>query len=257
MASYSNLNDAFCAKEYDELDRMARNINNKTHDMYSSYQSNCELYGNTNSTQKNTDISSAYGKPMEKNKEIDPPSTMSTLDMSDDFQFYSAQGNIENNSSHSKNSIDFPNFTDQSSITTMESHNKKRNYQKYIDRIQNIIKHSHIDDNSYSDNSNSYNDILKHIDSCFKCRKAVKNKINKRNGKCNYKNHLNHYIDDDSHSDYENIIKLDKNNISNVIETSQITEKGEYNTYNIIITLLIGIGIIIILDLVYKSTVFV
>lgn len=250
MASYSNLNDAFCAKEYDELDRMARNINNKTqnNNMYSSYQSNCELYGNINSTQN--DIS------LEKNKDFASSSMASTFDASDDFKFYSAQGNIENNSSHSKTSIGLPNFTDQSSIMTTESQKKKHNYQKYINKIQNIIKYSHNEDNSYSDNSNSYDDIVRHIKSCFKCRKAVRNKMNKKSDKY-YKGHAEYTANyHDSQSDYENILTLDKNNISNVIESSQATEKGEHNTYNIIIALLIGIGIIVILDLIYRSTIF-
>ena len=229
MTSYSNINDAFSAKESEKLDKMARYVNNKINDNnnYSNYRSDCDLYGNNNSTQ--------------------------SLDLSDEFKFYSVQGNIENNSSHSKNSFDFG-TTDQSSNHT-DPHNKKK-YKKYIDDIHDVIKNSHNDDNSYSDNSNSYDDIVKHIKSCYKCRKSVKNKIYGKPPNDN--------------SDCENIMRIDKHNINDVIESSQnisnqnngknivdqniSSQNNDYNMYNIIVALLIGIGIIIILDLLYRSS---
>lgn len=233
MTSYSNINDAFSVKEYDELDRMARNINNKIQDNhnYSNYRSDCEINGNNNSVQ--------------------------SIDQSDEFKFYSAQGNIENNSSHSKNSFDFG-TTEQSSTGTHNSNAEsasvtdscyKKKYKKYVDKIHDIVKKSHNDDHSYSDNSNSYDDIINHIKSCYKCKKSMKNKVHNK-----YEKH--------NSSDFEDIVTLDKRNINNVIESSQNIDSdisssyNDLNMYNIIVALLIGIGIIILLDLIYRSSAF-
>lgn len=250
MTFYSNINDAFNITEYDELDKMAREYNNKCNNNY------------FNKDTKNND----------KNNSIQ--------DQSNKFNFFSTQGNLTNQSStfdynsesnnsdkfifditdKSSNKINFEQESKDSFMTSLND-NKKYNYsEKYNDnlcKLVNIIKSSHIEDSSSSDN---INDAIDHIKVCYKCRKNFKTLINNNNNKNNKNNKINknndYNYDNNDHiffnkkNTVENDNKLIVENFNNPNNSFNILES---DIKNIIITILVGIGIIFILDIFWRS----
>ncbi|ARF09346.1 hypothetical protein Catovirus_2_295 [Catovirus CTV1] len=218
MTSYSNINDAFNITEYDELDKMARELNNK------------KIYGDK--------YSKYIGDDFPKDNK---------------FHFFSAQGNLiddhsndYNNSylSPTEDSIKIQN-TDKSTISHIEQDSKdsfilslqnQNKQKKNVDKLLNIIKSSHHDDSSSSDNIDG---VMQHIKNCNKCKKKLKNFINDNNHVFPSNKKLNHLHD----SDFEK---------KNIKQDSSL-DIFESDTKNIIIAILVGIGIIFILDIFWRS----
>lgn len=257
MTSYSNINDAFNITEYDELDKMAREYNNKknynNNDEYDNYS---KYVGNNYQKQFHTP---------QKNNKFHFFSTQGTLtDNYDNFNDENSNTDIENSEKTPydntektiSNSPYFEQDSKDSFILSLQNNDKKKNcetlklkkkYDNNINKFISIIKSSHQEESSSSDN---FNGIMDHIKTCNKCKKKFKSLMNENN-------HVFH------NSERKQLCQNQPVNLNNMMTDKETfcannNSDNYFNIFesdikNVIIAILVGIGIIFILDIFWRS----
>lgn len=295
MTSYSNINDAFNNMEYDDLDIMAREVNDRKKKLI---KNEYDIYRNQiQSTQKSFN-------------ELNNNS----------FKYFSPQGEFKINDNYSDNenntneiidsgailpkinNDDYKEYESKDSfILSLENHNKRQKNKHTCNHIKSNKNVSFESDHSdeYSD-SNDTNNYINHIYECNKCRKKFKSLFkhgtkHKHHDDCCYFNSAyntkkinpNSYQNDGRYinENLNNINNNNNNNNINNINNNNMNNSNIMNNYNnnnsnnsnntidktiignnnveysfydmniktIFLTVLIGIGIIFILDIFTKT----